>query len=78
MSAERPQTPRGPAPRAGLCDSCAHQRVVRNTRGSSFSLCERSREDPAFVRYPRLPVLECAGYERAPRAGERAGAREGT
>jgi len=52
--------------------------VVRNTRGSSFSLCERSREDPAFVRYPRLPVLECAGYERAPRAGERAGAREGT
>jgi hypothetical protein len=37
---------------------------VRNTRGSSFSLCMRSREDPAFPRYPRLPVLACPGYER--------------
>jgi len=52
-----------------LCDTCAHQRVVTNTRGSRFSLCERSREDPAYPRYPRLPVLECAGYE--PRADAR-------
>jgi hypothetical protein len=50
---------------SGLCDSCVHQRVVRNTRGSSFSLCERSRTDPAYPRYPRLPVIECPGYERA-------------
>jgi hypothetical protein len=28
-----------------------------------FSLCARSREDPAYPRYPRLPVLTCAGYE---------------
>ena len=48
---------------AGLCDSCAHQQVVRNTRGSSFSLCRRSREDPDYPRYPRVPVLECRGYE---------------
>ncbi|MCD6016323.1 MAG: hypothetical protein K0R88_2407 [Solirubrobacterales bacterium] len=54
-------------PAAGLCDTCAHQRIVRNTRGSAFSLCERSRSDPAFPRYPRLPVRECGGYER--RAG---------
>ena len=51
-------------PAAGLCDTCAHQRVVRNTRGSVFSLCERSRSDPAYPRYPRLPVRECPGYER--------------
>jgi hypothetical protein len=57
-----------PGPAAGLCDTCAHQRVVRNTRGSSFSLCERSRTEPAYPRYPRLPVLECAGHEPAPRA----------
>jgi hypothetical protein len=49
---------------AGLCDTCAHQRIVRNTRGSTFSLCERSRSDPSFPRYPRLPVRECRGYER--------------
>jgi hypothetical protein len=38
---------------------------VRNTRGSSFSLCERSRDDPAYPRYPRVPVIECRGYEPA-------------
>jgi len=51
-------------PPAGLCDTCVHQRIVRNTRGSSFSLCERSRTDAAFPRYPRLPVTECRGWER--------------
>jgi hypothetical protein len=51
--------------RAGLCDSCRHQRVVRNTRGSSFSLCERSKTEPdRFPRYPRLPVTACDGYEK--------------
>jgi hypothetical protein len=58
--------PQEGAPNAGLCDSCLHQRVVRNTRGSTFSLCERSRTDPAFPRYPRLPVVRCAGHERRP------------
>jgi hypothetical protein len=50
-------------PSAGLCDSCLHQRIVRTTRGSAFSLCERSRQDPSYPRYPRLPVLRCAGHE---------------
>jgi hypothetical protein len=50
-------------PPAGLCDSCIHQRIVKNTRGSTFSLCERSRTDKSFPRYPRLPVRSCRGYE---------------
>jgi hypothetical protein len=50
---------------AGLCSSCAHQRLIRNTRGSEFSLCERSRSDPGFPRYPRLPVRECRGWQPA-------------
>ncbi len=53
-------------PNAGLCDSCQHQQVVRNTRGSVFSLCTRSRVDPAYPRYPPVPVHECAGYDRRP------------
>jgi hypothetical protein len=61
----RSLNPASPLPsRAGLCDSCAHQQEVRNTRGSVFSLCLLSRSDPAYPRYPRLPVLECDGYER--------------
>ncbi|MGH2849812.1 MAG: hypothetical protein ACRDLP_04275 [Solirubrobacteraceae bacterium] len=52
------------SPPQGLCERCIHQRIVRNTRGSTFSLCERSRSEPdVYPRYPRLPVLECAGFE---------------
>lgn len=50
----------------GLCDSCVHQQLVRNTRGSVFSLCKRSREDSAYPRYPRVPVLSCPGHEVPP------------
>jgi hypothetical protein len=50
--------------RAGLCDSCRHQKVIRNTRGSTFSMCERSKTDARYPKYPRLPVVECAGWER--------------
>jgi hypothetical protein len=59
-------TPQSLPSRAGLCDTCAHQQLVRNTRGSTFSLCRRSRDDPAYPRYPRLPVLACPGYEVTP------------
>ena len=53
-----------PPPPAGLCDRCRHQRIVRNTRGSAFSLCERSKTEPRFPKYPRLPVVRCEGFER--------------
>ncbi len=26
-------------------------------------MCERSKSDPAYPKYPRVPVLECTGYE---------------
>ncbi|HEY4916785.1 MAG TPA: hypothetical protein VIH92_07730 [Solirubrobacteraceae bacterium] len=55
--------PKPPPSAAGLCDSCEHQQLVRNTRGSRFSLCRRSREEPQYPRYPRLPVFSCPGYE---------------
>ena len=50
-------------PDNGICDECRHQRLVPNTRGSVFSLCERSREDPRFPRYPQIPVLSCPGFQ---------------
>lgn len=48
----------------GLCRDCRHVRRVVSGRGSVFYLCERSRTDPAYSKYPRLPVRLCAGYER--------------
>ena len=48
----------------GLCDSCVHQKLISNTRGSTFSMCLRHRGEPKrFPKYPRLPVTSCAGYE---------------
>lgn len=48
----------------GLCSTCRYQRIVGNTRGSTFSMCERSKIDPAFPKYPRIPVTSCHGYEQ--------------
>ncbi|HLI50822.1 MAG TPA: hypothetical protein VKU87_03445 [Thermomicrobiaceae bacterium] len=46
----------------GLCASCRHAERIGGAR-SVFWLCGRSRTDPSFPRYPRLPVLQCPGYE---------------
>ncbi|MFL5901286.1 MAG: hypothetical protein ACJ75S_08825 [Solirubrobacterales bacterium] len=56
-------------PISGLCDSCVHQKLVPNTRGSVFSLCLRSRTDPRYPRYPRVPVSSCPGHEPRNRGG---------
>lgn len=45
----------------GLCGRCAECRVVRTGR-STFYLCERSRTDPRYRRYPVIPVRQCAGF----------------
>ena len=56
------QAPQG---RAGLCERCAHVAIVRNERDSVFYLCRLSRTDPSFPKYPRIPVLSCAGFAPA-------------
>lgn len=57
---------------AGLCASCQHARRVESVRGSRFLLCARSVDDPRFAKYPRLPVVRCAGHEETAAPGERA------
>ena len=49
---------------AGLCTNCRHARRVQSDRGSVFVRCELALSDARFEKYPRLPVLVCAGYER--------------
>ena len=48
--------------RVGLCFGCRHSRTV-TSRTSLFWMCELSRTDPRFDKYPRLPVVACAGFE---------------
>jgi len=51
------------APRIGLCARCRFMRQMKSDRGATFYLCQRSATDAAFPKYPRLPVLQCGGYE---------------
>ena len=46
----------------GLCAACVNVRVVESAKGSVFVLCELSKTDARFSKYPRLPVLRCVGY----------------
>ncbi len=47
---------------AGLCAGCVHLRVLASRR-SVFVRCGLAEVDPAFPRYPVLPVVACPGYE---------------
>ena len=49
----------------GLCARCVNVQIVVSERGPTYYLCRLSMTNPAFPRYPRLPVLACAGF--APR-----------
>ena len=61
-----PEKERAPA---GLCAGCRHARWIAGARGALFMLCLRSASDPAYVKYPRLPVLVCPGYTPASQHG---------
>lgn len=62
MRAEPARRRTGAETYPGLCVDCARVRVITSRTGSNFYLCERSRLDPSFPRYPRLPVSNCRGY----------------
>jgi hypothetical protein len=51
---------------AGLCSQCRHARLIVSDKGHAFIRCGRSDSEPSYDRYPRLPVLECAGVEPDP------------
>jgi hypothetical protein len=46
-------------------------RRIVSDRGSVFILCRRSAEDSRFPKYPRLPVIGCAGFEAEPDARDK-------
>lgn len=47
----------------GLCATCKQMSRVETPRGSVFVMCNLSKTDLSFPKYPRLPVLQCRGYE---------------
>jgi hypothetical protein len=55
-------------PPLGLCADCLYARLIESAKGSQFLLCQLSQSDPSFPKYPRLPILACAGYSPKPAA----------
>ena len=49
--------------RVGLCFTCRNARRVETPR-SRFWMCRLAATDSRFDKYPRLPVVACAGYQR--------------
>ena len=45
-----------------LCETCASMRAVVTPKGSRFLLCQLSRTEPAYPKYPPQPVVRCDGY----------------
>lgn len=57
-------SPPGPGDRiAGLCAACRHLRVIVSSKGSRFYMCARAAHDPAYRRYPPIPVRQCPGFD---------------
>jgi hypothetical protein len=47
-----------------LCETCALMREIVTPKGSRFLLCQLSKTDPAYRKYPPQPVVSCGGYQR--------------
>lgn len=57
----------------GLCLNCQHAKVSQTRRGTAYLRCTRAEWDDRLVRYPRLPVLDCAGFDPRGQGRDRSG-----
>jgi hypothetical protein len=51
----------------GMCGDCRHALVKETHRGTAYLRCGRAAWDDRLVKYPRLPVTDCEGFEAADR-----------
>jgi len=45
-----------------LCETCFHRKEVVSGKGSRFLMCQLSKTDRRFPKYPPQPVIRCEGY----------------
>lgn len=46
----------------GLCGHCRHGHQTLTRRGPIYLRCLLAARDPAWPKYPRLPVRSCSGF----------------
>jgi hypothetical protein len=49
----------------GLCSDCAHAKKLKTKIDATIYLCGRAAADSRFPKFPRLPIMACAGYEKS-------------
>jgi hypothetical protein len=49
---------------AGLCADCGHARKLKTKIDAIIYMCGLSAKVPRLPKFPRLPVIACAGYEK--------------
>jgi hypothetical protein len=47
--------------RVGDCFGCSHSKTLKTKSGSAIFLCARAEKEPAYTRYPTLPLRGCPG-----------------
>lgn len=52
----------------GLCSLCRSGEPQPSARGTTFWRCLRAERDPAYGKYPPLPVAACPGFQALPGA----------
>ena len=60
--------PAGPSP--GSATAACTSRLVPNTPRVGLLALRALADDPAYPRYPRLPVTACPGHEPRDRGGD--------
>lgn len=55
----------------GLCLSCRHALNRATNKGTTYLRCGLAATDDRFPKYPRLPVVSCAGFASPAAAGWR-------
>jgi hypothetical protein len=45
-----------------LCENCIHMKPIVSGKGAVFVQCRKHFEDASYPKYPRVPVLQCAGF----------------
>jgi hypothetical protein len=53
-----------------LCETCAFMREIITPKGSRFLLCQLSKSDPAYPKYPPQPIVRCGGYQKKEKSEE--------
>jgi hypothetical protein len=53
-----------------LCEKCALMREIITPKGSRFLLCQLSKSEPAYPKYPPQPIVRCGGYQEKEKTGK--------